>query len=60
MRLAVSVLALLLVTAACNKNPYTGRLQLDLIPDSQEQKMGVQAYTQLMQDPKVQISHDPA
>ena len=60
MRLVLSLLALLLMTTACSKNPYTGRLQLDVIPDSQEQKMGVQAYTQLMHDPKVQISHDPA
>jgi metalloendopeptidase OMA1, mitochondrial len=60
MRLAVTLLVFSLLTVACSKNPYTGRLQFDVIPDSQEQKMGVQAYDQLMHDPKVQISHDPA
>jgi metalloendopeptidase OMA1, mitochondrial len=60
MHTIVWILALSLVTVACSKNPYTGRHQLELIPASQEQKMGVQAYDQLMHDPKVVVSHDPA
>jgi Putative Zn-dependent protease, contains TPR repeats len=60
MRLVVTLLVFSLLTVACSKNPYTGRLQFDVIPDSQEQKMGVQAYDQLMHDPKILISHDPA
>lgn len=43
----------------CTTNPYTHRTQLELIPASKEQAMGVQAYTQMLQDPKVKISHDP-
>ena len=49
-----------MLLVACTKNPYTGRLQLDLIPASQEQAMGIQAFHQLMHDPKVMISHDPS
>ena len=45
--------------AGCATNPYTHRHQLELVPASQEQAMGLQAYTQVLNDPKVQISHDP-
>jgi metalloendopeptidase OMA1, mitochondrial len=45
--------------AGCATNPYTHRYQLELVPASQEQAMGLQAYTQVLHDPKVQISHDP-
>jgi len=45
--------------AGCATNPYTHRHQLELIPASQEREMGLQAYTQVLNDPKVQISHDP-
>jgi predicted Zn-dependent protease len=56
------VLALLMLfqVAACFKNPYTGRRQLDLIPNSQEHAMGVQAYNDILSDPKIRISQDPA
>ncbi|MEO7156827.1 MAG: hypothetical protein ABIU05_10435 [Nitrospirales bacterium] len=47
------------VVAGCATNPYTHRHQLDLIPASQERAMGLQAYTQVLNDPKIQISHDP-
>ena len=43
----------------CATNPYTHRYQLELVPASQERAMGLQAYTQVLNDPKVQISHDP-
>jgi len=48
-----------LIVAGCVTNPYTHRHQLELIPASKEQAMGVQAYGQVFQDPKVHISHDP-
>src|SRR5438874_9443958 len=45
--------------AGCATNPYTHRQQLELVSVSQEKAMGVQAYTQVLNDPKIQISHDP-
>src|SRR4029077_11762814 len=45
--------------AGCATNPYTHRYQLELVPLSQEQAMGLQAYHQILNDPKVKISHDP-
>jgi predicted Zn-dependent protease len=48
-----------IAVAGCATNPYTHRHQLELIPASQERAMGLQAYTQVLNDPKVQISHDP-
>ena len=52
-------LCLGMTIAGCATNPYTHRHQLELIPASQEQAMGVQAYSQVLHDPKVRISHDP-
>jgi hypothetical protein len=46
-------------TAACAKNPYTGRYQLLMIPASQEQRMGLQAYKEVLSDPKINVSQDP-
>ena len=43
----------------CATNPYTHRHQLELVSVSQEKTMGIQAYAQVLQDPKIQISHDP-
>ena len=48
-----------IAVAGCATNPYTHRHQLELIPESQEREMGLQAYTQVLNDPKVHISHDP-
>jgi hypothetical protein len=45
--------------AGCATNPYTHRHQLELVPGAQEQAMGLLAYTQVLNDPHVQISHDP-
>jgi predicted Zn-dependent protease len=45
--------------AGCATNPYTHRHQLELVPAAQERAMGLQAYTQVLHDPHVQISHDP-
>ncbi|MGH7258072.1 MAG: hypothetical protein ACREIM_06820 [Nitrospiraceae bacterium] len=39
-------LAVLLVAAGCETNPYTGRTQLLMMPVSKEMQMGVQAYAQ--------------
>jgi predicted Zn-dependent protease len=51
-------LAVVLV-AGCETNPYTKRSQLLLISESQEQQMGLQAYQQVLNDPKNKISKDP-
>lgn len=48
-----------LAIAGCATNPYTHRHQLELVPASQEQAMGLQAYSQVLHDPKVRISQDP-
>ncbi len=43
----------------CSSNPYTERSQFLLVSESQEIEMGDQAYTQVLEDPKVTISKDP-
>ncbi|WP_447979374.1 M48 family metallopeptidase [Candidatus Nitrospira bockiana] len=43
----------------CITNPYTNRWQLLLVPASQERAMGAQAYAQVLNDPRIQVSHDP-
>ena len=48
-----------IAVTGCATNPYTHRHQLELIPASEERAMGLQAYNQVLNDPKVQISHDP-
>lgn len=55
----VSLVILFLGSPACTKNPYTGRSQLLMIPASQEMAMGVQAYEQVLHDPKMPQSQDP-
>jgi predicted Zn-dependent protease len=53
------LLASALALAACATNPYTERHQLLLLPESEDSKLGAQAYDQVLHDPKVKISHDP-
>lgn len=43
----------------CETNPYTKRSQLLLISEAQEQQMGLQAYQQVLNDPKNKLSNDP-
>ncbi len=45
--------------ASCATNPYTQRSQLLLLSQEKENRLGAQAYRQVLQDPKVQISKDP-
>ncbi len=42
----------------CATNPYTQRWQFLILPQSYEQDLGAQAYHQVLQDPKIQVSHD--
>ncbi len=51
---------LLLLTTGCASNPYTDRSQFLLISEDSEVQMGEQSYAQVLGDPKVQISQNPA
>lgn len=57
----VIVLAILtLQSGGCTTNPYTKRWQLLMIPQSYETRLGAQAYQDVLSDPKVKVSQDPA
>lgn len=51
---------LALQSGGCTSNPYTKRWQLLLIPQSYETSLGAQAYQDVLSDPKVKVSQDPA
>lgn len=51
--------AFLALLIGCATNPYTNRWQFVMFPKSYENKLGAQAYQQVLQDPKVQLSTDP-
>jgi metalloendopeptidase OMA1, mitochondrial len=52
-------LAVILASGGCQTNPYTGRPQLLMIPPSQDMQLGLQAYRQMLTDPRIQKSTDP-
>lgn len=55
------ILFLVLIgVAGCTSNPYTNRSQFMLITENQEVQMGQQAYAEVLNDPKVIISKNPA
>jgi metalloendopeptidase OMA1, mitochondrial len=57
----VIVLAILtLQSGGCTTNPYTKRWQLLMIPQSYETRLGAQAYQDVLSDPNVKVSQDPA
>ena len=47
-------------TGGCTSNPYTDRSQFLLISEDSEVQMGEQSYAKVLNDPKVQISKNPA
>jgi predicted Zn-dependent protease len=57
-RTAPLVALLLLVVAACETVPITGRRQLMLLPEGDELKMGLDAYQEVLS--KAKVSTDPA
>ncbi len=57
-RLCVGILVGALLVS-CATNPYTQRSQLLLLSQEGENRLGAQAYRQVLRDPKVQISKDP-
>ncbi len=57
----LAVLAVLVLqSSGCVTNPYTKRWQLLLIPQSYETNLGAQAYQDVLSDPNVKVSRDPA
>ena len=57
-RFLFSLMGVLLVCASCETNPYTERRQLVMLPQSYENRLGDQAYDQVLEDPKNRISQD--
>jgi predicted Zn-dependent protease len=49
-----------LQTSGCVTNPYTKRWQFLMIPQSYEANLGAQAYQDVLSDPKVKMSQNPA
>lgn len=49
-----------LQSAGCATNPYTKRWQLLMIPQSYEANLGAQAYQDVLSDPQIKISQNPA
>ena len=49
-----------LQAVGCATNPYTDRWQLLMVPQSYEASLGAQAYQDVLSDPKVKVSQDPA
>jgi predicted Zn-dependent protease len=58
--LLVPLIMLAVQTSGCVTNPYTKRWQLLMVPQSYEANLGAQAYQDVLSDPKVQVSHNPA
>lgn len=52
-------LTIVLAAGGCQTNPYTGRSQLLMTPASHDIQLGLQAYQQVLSDPKIQQSTDP-
>lgn len=48
-----------MVVTGCETNPYTKRSQILMTSVSEENDLGAKAYTQILSDPKVNISQDP-
>lgn len=53
-------LTLLVHLVGCTSNPYTNRSQLLLISEGQEVQMGNKLYAQVLDDPEVVVSTNPA
>jgi len=51
---------ILVGTGGCSSNPYTDRSQFLLISEDAEVQMGEQSYAQVLNDPNVRISTNPA
>ena len=54
----LTILALM-VSTGCTVNPYTKRWQFVAVPKSYENSLGAQAYQQVVNNPKIQLSQDP-
>ncbi len=58
--LSLLLSSVLFLHAGCSSNPYTDRSQFLLISEAQEIQMGEQSYAQVLGDPKIIISKNPA
>jgi len=47
------------ILLACATNPYTERSQLLLLSESEEMRLGAEAYEKILRGPKVRFSQDP-
>jgi predicted Zn-dependent protease len=52
-------LPFIVLLAGCQTNPYTNRSQFLLMPSGYMSQMGAAQYSEVLQDPKVEISKDP-
>lgn len=52
--------SVLLLTTGCASNPYTNRSQFLLISEDSEVQMGEKSYAQVLGDPNIKISKNPA
>jgi len=56
---ALVLIMAVMVETGCETNPYTKRSQLLLTSVSEENDLGAKAYSQILSDPKVNMSQDP-
>ncbi|ALA57592.1 M48 family metallopeptidase [Nitrospira moscoviensis] len=57
-RRSIGLLLWILALTGCVTNPYTGRWQLLMVPQSYEAQLGAQAYRDVLRDPQIRLSHD--
>ena len=57
-RRSLGLLLWTLALTGCVTNPYTGRWQLLMVPQSYEAQLGAQAYRDVLRDPQIRLSHD--
>lgn len=53
------VTLIVVASSGCAVNPYTNRWQLLAIPKGYETRLGAQSYQQVLNDPRIKISHNP-
>jgi metalloendopeptidase OMA1, mitochondrial len=56
---SIGLILWVLLLTGCVTNPYTGRWQLLMVPQSYEAQLGAQAYRDVLRDPNVRMSRNP-
>jgi metalloendopeptidase OMA1, mitochondrial len=54
-----AILLGVVLSFGCTTNPYTDRSQFVVVPQSQATQMGLQAFQEILSDPKIQLSQSP-